>query len=51
MIKRGIGLFVGLVAGFVYYRIVGCSSGTCFITSSPWGSMFYGAVIGLLVAW
>ncbi|MBP9085768.1 MAG: hypothetical protein KBG15_06600 [Kofleriaceae bacterium] len=45
-------LFVigGAVLGFVYYRFVGCRSGTCAITSSPYISTIYGAVLGFLVA-
>ena len=26
---------VGLIAGFLYYRLVGCASGSCPITSNP----------------
>jgi Family of unknown function (DUF6132) len=45
-------LFVagGAVLGFLYYRFVGCSSGTCAITSNPYISTMYGAVLGFLVA-
>lgn len=40
---------VGGVLGFLYYKLVGCSSGTCPITSSPYISTIYGAVMGLLL--
>jgi hypothetical protein len=45
-------LFVlgGAILGFGYYRIVGCRTGTCPITSSPYISTLYGALIGLLAA-
>jgi len=51
MILRSIiGIIVGGGLGFAYYRLVGCSSGTCPLTSNPFISTIYGAVIGLLLA-
>lgn len=44
-----IGLVIGATGGFVYYKIVGCSTGTCPITSSPWISSVWGAVVGYLL--
>lgn len=44
-----IGVLVGSVAGFLYWRFVGCSSGTCAITSSPINSTLYGALLGGLL--
>lgn len=44
-----IGFLVGSVAGFLYWRFVGCSSGTCAITSSPINSTLYGALLGGLL--
>jgi phage shock protein E len=44
-----IGLIVGAVGGYLYYYYVGCSSGTCPITSRPLNSTMYGAVMGGLV--
>lgn len=46
MIKLLIGIAVGAALGFAYYRFVGCSTGTCPITSNPYSSMIYGAVMG-----
>lgn len=45
-------LFVlgGAVLGLLYQRLVGCSTGSCFITSSPYISTFYGAALGLLLS-
>ncbi len=45
-----IGITLGAVAGFLYWKFVGCSSGTCMITSKPINSTLYGAVMGYLVA-
>gem|GEM_PF-412047 len=38
----------GAIAGFLYYKFVGCRSGTCPITSNPYISTFWGALIGFL---
>lgn len=46
MIKLLIAIIIGGVLGFAYYKIVGCSSGACPITSNPWISTVYGAVAG-----
>ena len=34
-IKTIIGIAFGAVAGFLYWNFIGCSSGTCAITSKP----------------
>lgn len=39
----------GAVAGYLYYRLVGCRSGACPITSSPIISTVYGAMLGFLL--
>lgn len=46
---RIIGTAVGMIAGFLYYRFVGCTSGTCPITSNPYISVIYGGVMGYLL--
>ncbi len=43
-----IGLVIGALGGYLYYHFVGCSSGTCPITSKPLNSTLYGAIIGSL---
>jgi phage shock protein E len=43
---------LGALAGYAYYYFIGCTSGTCPITSNPWISTVYGAAMGgLLVPW
>jgi uncharacterized membrane protein YeaQ/YmgE (transglycosylase-associated protein family) len=44
-----IGAVAGAVAGYVYWQQIGCTSGTCAITSKPFNSTLYGAVMGSLV--
>jgi hypothetical protein len=45
-----IGITLGAIAGFLYWKFVGCSSGTCMITSKPINSTLYGGLMGFLVA-
>ena len=40
----------GALAGLGYYFLVGCSTGTCIITSNPFTSMAYMGVIGWLLS-
>jgi F0F1-type ATP synthase assembly protein I len=48
--KMGIaGIFVGAILGLLYWKFVGCSSGSCSITSVWYNSTLYGAVLGWLV--
>ncbi len=43
------GIFIGALAGYLYWQYVGCLSGTCAITSNPKNSTLYGAMMGGLV--
>ena len=40
------GAVLGAVAGYIYYRTIGCSSGTCLISSKPVNSTLYFALMG-----
>lgn len=40
----------GGIIGYLYYRLIGCSTGACPITSRPIPSIIYGAVMGALLA-
>lgn len=44
-----IGIFIGAIGGYFYYYYVGCTSGTCAITSKPLNSTLYGAMMGGLL--
>jgi hypothetical protein len=50
MITLIVGIVIGAALGFGYYKLVGCASGTCLITSNPFISTLYGAVMGALIA-
>lgn len=41
-----IGIIVGSFGGFLYYYFIGCTSGSCPITSNPYASILYGALFG-----
>jgi len=45
-----IGVVVGGGSGFAFYKFVGCSTGTCPLTSNPFLSTLYGGVVGALLA-
>jgi hypothetical protein len=44
-----IGIIIGGIAGYLYYYFVGCSSGTCAISSNPYNSTFYFSILGGLL--
>lgn len=44
-----IGIILGAISGILYWKFVGCKSGTCPITSSWYGSSIYGAILGGLI--
>ncbi len=46
--KLGVVVLLGAL-GYLYYALVGCQSGTCPISSNPYISTGYGAVIGALI--
>jgi len=50
-IKMLSGLVMGAILGFLYYYYIGCASGTCAITSNPYKSTVYGAIMGLVLVW
>jgi Family of unknown function (DUF6132) len=44
------GAAIGAAAGYFYWQQVGCSSGSCVITSKPLNSTLYGGLMGALLA-
>jgi len=38
---------VGAGIGYGFYRLIGCRTGMCPLTSNPWLSALWGAVIAL----
>lgn len=44
-----IGVLAGALGGYLYWRYIGCASGSCPITSSPLYSSIWGAAIGGLL--
>jgi hypothetical protein len=52
MIKKHIltvtGLFLGTLAGYLYYHYTGCTNGSCIITSNQTITILYGALMGVL---
>lgn len=50
LLKLVIGIAVGGGLGFAYYKFIGCATGACPLTSNPWISSIYGALLGALIA-
>ncbi len=42
-------LALGAIGGFLYWKFVGCTSGTCAIKSVWYWSTLWGAVVGYLL--
>jgi hypothetical protein len=43
------GLTIGAAGGFLYYYFIGCNSGSCAITSSPYMSTLMGGFLGFFL--
>jgi len=48
-LKTILGMFVGVIGGYIYYAKVGCNGGSCPITSNPWLTMLWGLMMGYLI--
>lgn len=44
-----IGTALGIIAGFLYWKFIGCETGHCAITSRPLNSSLYGGLMGGLI--
>ncbi|HRJ31457.1 MAG TPA: DUF6132 family protein [Cyclobacteriaceae bacterium] len=49
ILKWSIGIALGAAAGFLYWYYIGCTSGSCAITSSAVNSTLYGGLMGGLL--
>jgi len=49
LLKKVLPVFSGALLGYGYYYFIGCYSGTCPITSNPYISTFYGALIAFIL--
>ncbi len=49
LIKKVLPVLGGALLGYAYYYFIGCNSGTCPITSNPYISTFYGALIAFIL--
>ena len=43
-------IFVGALLGYFLNAFVGCPTGTCAVTSNPFSSMIFMALVGWLVS-
>ncbi len=46
--KPATAVLIGAILGYLYYHFIGCTSGSCAITSSPLSSTLFGGVLGFL---
>lgn len=44
-----LGFLIGAIVGLLYWWFIGCTNGACSITSSPFYSSLWGALLGVLV--
>lgn len=45
-----LGLIIGALGGFLYWKYVGCLSGSCPLQSNATFMIIYGAIAGVLLA-
>jgi hypothetical protein len=44
-----VGVVLGGALGFANYKLIGCKSGTCPLSATPWISTFYGMFVGGII--
>jgi hypothetical protein len=49
MLKLLLFVLTGAALGYAFQRFIGCRSGACLITSNPYVSTLYGALLGYLL--
>jgi len=45
-----LGFLFGLLVGFIWHKVVGCSSGACPIASNYLYSLGFGGIAGILIS-
>lgn len=50
LLKRILPILAGAILGYGYYYFVGCRTDSCPITSNPFSSIIYGALIGAIAS-
>jgi hypothetical protein len=45
-----VGTGVGMLLGFLYYFFIGCSNGSCIISSNPFITTSYGGLMGYFIS-
>lgn len=48
MLRTFIAALIGAAVGYGYHKIVGCRTGACPITASPYTSIAYGVLMGVM---
>ena len=43
------GAILGAFGGYFYYRLIGCTDGTCLISSKPFNSTIYFGLLGAVL--
>lgn len=47
-LRPALGLIAGAGLGLIWWKVVGCSTGSCPLTATPLRAALYGAAMGLL---
>lgn len=45
-----LGILLGAIGGFAYYKLVGCATGNCMLASNPFIMVPYGSLLGYFIS-